>query len=100
MLGRRDEEQRVRQRAAASGPPRRRGHGRRVRVDAHDKRVRALGRRPQHVPAVTGAEVDRYAGISLGEASEVAGAELLNLAPLDHPHHARSLPRGLDFKCT
>jgi hypothetical protein len=100
MLGRRDEEQRVRQRAAASGPPRRRGHGGRVRVDADDERVGALGRRLQHVPAVTGAEVDRYAGISPGEASEVAGAELLNLAPSDHPNHARSLPRAVDFKPT
>jgi hypothetical protein len=44
----------------------------RVRVDTDDERARALGRRPQHVPAVTGAEVDRYAGISPGEASEVA----------------------------
>jgi hypothetical protein len=98
MLGRRDEEQRVRQRAAASGPPRRRGHGGRVRVDADDERVRALGRRPQHVPAVTGAEVDRYAGMSPGEASEVAGAELLDLAPLNRPDHARSLPTGLEFR--
>ncbi|HEX2126094.1 MAG TPA: hypothetical protein VHF45_05985, partial [Thermoleophilaceae bacterium] len=71
MLSRRDEEQRVRQRAAASGPPRRHGHGGRVRIDADDERVRALGRRGQHVPAITGAEVDRYAGTSLGEASEV-----------------------------
>jgi fermentation-respiration switch protein FrsA (DUF1100 family) len=95
MLGRRDHEQRVRQRAAASGAPRRRSHGGRVRVDADDERVRALGRRGQHVPAVTGAEVDRNAGVSRGEASEVAGAELLNLAPSDHPDHAPSLARAL-----
>lgn len=95
MLGRSYHEQRVRERAAPRGAPRRRGRGGRVRIDADDERVRALGRRGQHVPAVTGAEVDRYAGISLSDASEVAGAELLNSAPSDDPDHALSLPRAL-----
>jgi hypothetical protein len=59
VLGRRDREQRVRQRAAAGGTTRRLGHAGRVRVDADHERVRPRGGGLQHVAAVTGAQVDR-----------------------------------------
>lgn len=84
VLGGRDDEQRVRESAAASGAARGLGHAGGAGVDADDERLRMGGGGSQDAAAVTGAEIDRDPGVAGGECFESADVELEQAAALDN----------------
>lgn len=93
VLGRCDDEERVRQAAFPSRAARRPGHRRCAGVYPDDQRVRLLGRHGQHMFAVTSAKIDGYATITVGEASKMAGVELVDAVSSNHAEHDTTLTR-------
>ena len=87
MLGGGEDEQRVRECAAASGAARDLGHAGGAGIDAHDERLRMGGGGSQDAAAVTGAEIDRDPGVACGERFESADVELEQAAALDDAEH-------------
>ena len=92
VLGGRHGEQRVGQRATASGAARGLGHAGGTGVDADDERLRMGGGGSQDAAAVTGAEIDRDPGVPGGELFESADVELEQAPALDDAQHAPSFP--------
>jgi hypothetical protein len=88
VLGGRDREQRVRQRAALRRSPRRPRHALGAGVHADHERVRPRARGGEHVPAVAGAEVDHDARVARRQALESADVELVECATANDAKHA------------